>query len=115
MKPFNFEEFKAGRPAIADATNGEINWRFVGLLSSGKVCAESSSGILGVFEKDGSGVDVAFDLIHMAPQKKKMWVAVCPDASGVWATSAAHESKDQLLKSVRDFTRWQICEIEVEV
>lgn len=124
MKPFNLEEFKAGKPAISEA-NGR--WWFVGELpefcnpdSVFCVIATSFNGQVAYFDRNGKARDLpARSLTHMAPQKKKLWVGIHKDTI------------DRLLKSKPGFIlatesvhlstvpptceEWQICEIEVDV
>lgn len=75
MKPFDLEQFKAGKPALEEGHS--THWVFIGVTSRGIVVAENiHTKQVGQFNRNGEGVNVSVDLTHMAPQKVKMTLTI---------------------------------------
>lgn len=123
MKPFNLEEFKAGKPALT--RDGRIvyfefeNTRRP-VTGGGRVVCTLENGDIHTVGLDGNYLTpvpgTVGDLVHMAPQKQKMYVGVLVYNNECMETTSAYRSESDLRNRtiIRD-PRWQICDIEVDV
>ena len=94
MKPFNLEEFKAGKPAVNRA--GDIckfvafvpeaaeNQQLIALCDNGNIASLYKNG-----DSYADGRDFVFDLVGMALTKKQYWVNLYPSNEGYWHETEA--------------------------
>ena len=116
MKPFNYEEFKAGRPAIS-AYGRKVF--FVGIdpqnpdkmVAKLENCAEYEQYSLDGVCTNGGGLQ----LKRMAPVKKKMWLSVDASSANGGGSMLTTRAYDHPEAAKMSDSKWQLKEVEVDV